>query len=485
MSDGVLGPWRGILATSLFEDLRRRGTPYVMLRDYDLLPEAVEHDVDIAVPPVNLSEFEMALLSVAEKHRCLVVRPTCRADYRCYVLIACQGVSGAILKVDVWTDFRWRGLRWFRIKEALRASIHRSNVTIASPQVTAYTRLVKEILHRGSIRSDHERRLDREVARAGIPLRGMLERLFGGRGAGRLWEHLVVRNWQGIALLAPELRRRFVCRTLATEPLDALRGVAHFAWSVLARVLSPSGRLVAFVGPDGSGKTSACNELSRLVAGQLFTGVRYVHGRFGLLPDLRNLRFKLALRNRAAPGMGVSGSGGDSAVVHPPLRAALMLLYYGLDYIMAWPRVMRWKAHGDLILADRYFYDYYFQPAWQRAPRWFIRLIERIVPTPDLVVHLRCEPETIHGRKPELACDEIRRQQLQIDRMMARIPRGVVVSSRDSIDLMVSDIIWALAKTFHLVDGGRNGHGQLGGNCAPPQAEARTLHKSGEAATHP
>ena len=79
-----------------------------------------------------------------------------------------------------------------------------------------------------------------------------------------------------------------------------------------------------------------------------------------------------------------------------------------------------------MVLFDRYYYDYYFQPGHKNTPHWLVDIFRIFAPKPDVVLLLQADPEKIHARKPELTIEEIARQlkvaQAISDKLGANIP---------------------------------------------------------------
>jgi thymidylate kinase len=189
------------------------------------------------------------------------------------------------------------------------------------------------------------------------------------------------------------------------HPGRALRATIASAVRKLRRFVQPTGLFVVIVGPDGSGKST----VTGLVLAQLERAFRRTwrfHWRPGLLPKLRR-----------------GGAQEDSGAQTPPqpaevskYRGAVSLarfLYYWLDFVIGyWLVVYPRKAQTTLVIGERYFPDVMVHP--QRygfdVPRWLMRLAARLVPSPDLLVVLKDDPQVIYDRKTELPVQTIARQ---------------------------------------------------------------------------
>jgi thymidylate kinase len=166
--------------------------------------------------------------------------------------------------------------------------------------------------------------------------------------------------------------------------------------------------IITLIGPDGTGKSS----VRRIVASMLRRKyleleVKEYERRFRLLPTLSALAGRKSVAKD--PGRIVEH---DIRHQHP-LRSMLIVTYYTMEYL-AYKIIFalnfaseRHKVH----LFARYWHDYYFGFEYARLPAGFLRLLEPLVPRPDLILFIDRSPEVIRKDKPELPLAEIRRQQ--------------------------------------------------------------------------
>jgi thymidylate kinase len=86
------------------------------------------------------------------------------------------------------------------------------------------------------------------------------------------------------------------------------------------------------------------------------------------------------------------------------------------------------RSRGELIVFDRYYYDYLIQPGIS-LPHWLISSGFRLIPQPDLIFYLKNNPAVILSRKAELTKDELERQGRACDDIISRLRSGVVVKT--------------------------------------------------------
>jgi amino acid adenylation domain-containing protein len=184
---------------------------------------------------------------------------------------------------------------------------------------------------------------------------------------------------------------------------------------------------VVLVGPDGSGKsTVARGLLDRDDLG--FAEQALVRWSFQVLPPLDRVVdwFERHVRHTALPDPAHNGM----FDVLPVWQSALIVAYHAVDMGLARFTVLRRaRTKAQLFVFDRSFLDYYFLMGHQRLAPWYLTLLSRLVPEPDLLFYVRRSAEAIYRDKPELTLDEIARQQTIIERLVQAHPRGVTLDA--------------------------------------------------------
>jgi thymidylate kinase len=193
----------------------------------------------------------------------------------------------------------------------------------------------------------------------------------------------------------------------------------RFISGILEKQLVPGGAtsckrgaFVVLAGPDGSGKTTVARRICCLAETQKqFRRVRYFHWRPRILretvfplPQYQEVRRKPKL---------------DGNVLQSCFSAGRLLKNLVLTNIAHWLRIGPLLRRNTLVLADRYFYNYYLDPVSVKyyGPRWLLDRLRPFFPRPDLVVVLKAPAEVLHERKQELSRDEIRHQNRLLDQL--------------------------------------------------------------------
>jgi len=174
----------------------------------------------------------------------------------------------------------------------------------------------------------------------------------------------------------------------------------------------PQGKLIIFLGPDGSGKTTICDS--------------FVEKHKRSFPKL----IRMNLANRPIFLKSIFGSNEksnepilDSTFKHKAytkadkkttIRNYFRVIYHCIDHVLHYVFVIRpIMVKGGSVFSERYFYDYLcsdkrYLPGVSLNFKKFLLFF---VPKPSLVFVLNVKPELLYIRKPELSIDQIKYEQ--------------------------------------------------------------------------
>lgn len=111
-------------------------------------------------------------------------------------------------------------------------------------------------------------------------------------------------------------------------------------------------------------------------------------------------------------------------------------------------RVNRKKIAKQLVIFDRYYYDYFADMKRYKysLPNWFPLAFEWMIPKPDMVFVLDGSPEVLYERKKELPIEELSRQ-CSVFRQLAQKEKNFhLVDVNRDLDAIVDDITRTILK---------------------------------------
>ena len=213
---------------------------------------------------------------------------------------------------------------------------------------------------------------------------------------------------------------------------------------------------VALIGPDGAGKSTVTQELTRRLpfpTKYIYMGVNLEASRL-LLPTTRLLLEWKRLRGIRPDMAGPPNPLRRQAVPKKGLKRFLKELKTGLRMVnlMAeeWFRqlvVWGWVRRGHVVLFDRhFFFDYYAADvAGQEPGKPLIRrlhgaMLKHLYPRPDLVILLDAPAEVLFARKQEgtVALLELRRQEYH--RFQDELEHFVVVDASQPLEQVIQQV---------------------------------------------
>ena len=259
----------------------------------------------------------------------------------------------------------------------------------------------------------------------------------------------VVRVLEGAALptsLPGRARRRLLRATVAPRAWASTWRARHTV-APAGRHASPLGLrgrgvVVAFVGTDGSGKSTVAARLrERLEGGGFATSSAYFGMARGNLPGVALARRVLRVGGVepapatpvAAPGAGAvpardsgmprTAAAVDGSELDRPLLRRAAAWYYAAEYVWRYRRtVAPALRRGRIVLVDRYVYDLRESP-WPGS--WASRVAEALVPRPDILVLPDAPDAMIHARKPERPAHDQAAIQARYRRLLAERPARI------------------------------------------------------------
>ncbi len=201
--------------------------------------------------------------------------------------------------------------------------------------------------------------------------------------------------------------------------------------------------LVTFSGLDGAGKSTLIDRLKgALEARGHRVAVFHINDHIGLYAYARAVRDRLL----GSPHPNGNGNGNSAAPSADP--RGMRRVVRAVRNTVLWSKVLRrWIYPFDLLvflvyrfaieilgrrvlIMDRYFYDTLVDVADGRRWHW-LRLLERVTPTPDVPFLLDISPEESFARKGEYSVPYLARRAHAYRHVFPWVRRGIVLHNGD------------------------------------------------------
>lgn len=409
---------------------------YCILTGYEELPDRFDTDIDFMVDARDFARIPALVDAIADETgtRLFQAIPH-EVSARAFRLASSKGSALAFIQPDSCSDYRHFGKLWLRADAMLDGRRWHPGgfwIPAASDEFIYY--LIKRI-NKQDFTAAHGARLSQLYREAPQACDQHLRRFWGARSAAALGKMAAVGEWsmliRDLDVFRGELRKHSG-ESFGSKLLSRVKGAAH----TFERVLHPTGGWIVFIGPDGCGKSSVIDAVISDFEPAFQKIVRF-HLRPKSLP---------ARGNSAVPVTDPHGQpvrGGAFSVAK--------MLYLFTDYWLGYFSAVRANTvRTRLVVFDRYFYDILVDPkrVLYGGPRWFPRLLSRLIPRPDLVILLNASPQILWSRKQEVSFEEVVRQQKQYLKVARRIGCAVVIDAARPLPEVVMQVREAILNHF-------------------------------------
>ena len=448
LPQSVIGPHPEIIEDFVVPFLKRmddEGVLWAVAHGWYGLPRYARHDIDLLVLRKDIRAVETAVRAVC-KQTGWILYGSFRSSILWSYWILLPGDEQSYFQIDVMTESGMRGRPFFRTclgcDELRRRWKNDEGIWCVSYAFAAASDLLKELIansrFEGELRFRHV-----EDALANNPeelARLLADATRSRKLADKIIEICLRKEYASLSIFAQDIRKGFANYRLRDIP-TLLRYIYDY---FRLRTFTFMRLLVAIIGPDGCGKTTIGNGIEARFRHRPFFKVMRVHSNFSSVIRLRDIKAflagivgkKIEFKKEDAPG--TRGIGMTKPL--SPLRSMVYIAYYGMWFALSRIQLWRWRTLSSIIIADRYYYDYFYMRGHMRSPVWFKRLIGLIVPKPDLIFYLDRPAEEIFSQKPELEVEEICRQQKAIRSLIAGNARARTIDASNGVEATIAAV---------------------------------------------
>lgn len=422
----------------LFDQLDSQGIHWMVFRNFEGLPDQnPSKDVDLLVKRNEIPTARKIIESTMH---------ACGYHYRtfdefqciwCYSFFDENSLSS--IKIDLFYGQVWRGAPTVSFDTIYDSAVVYNGFKVPNPEMNAFLLWIKPVMTGGKVKakylSEIQRHLDSQT------FHDLTRQTFGRAFYGHVRSYMTSDKISDTGRFQKEMCRTSWRKALLHAPVDVLAStIMHFGLEIKRRSKRPIGTVICLLGPDGVGKTTVLENLRETAVSVFIRDNEKVvirHFRPGVFPNIKKL---------------VSGKSYDpskEAFTQPhraqpagTLSSLARMLYYWADYILGWPKMKKDCVHGQIILYDRYIYDFFVDPRRSRInlPDIVRLFFVEHTPHPDLVFVLLAKPSTILARKAELSAEEIARQLDMYKTLAQKFDNIRLIDAEQSPDAIVHEI---------------------------------------------
>lgn len=380
----------------LFHLFKELNVEYSVLRNYEGLPNyRVGQDIDILLSKSDVNKVIEAIKSIDKN---LVVTSITRRNFITVLYLygidsgSCKG-----LEIDLIHELSLKGVPYLDADEVLeRSHFNDSGIRVPYSVDEAFVSCHASFLLCGKIKERYfsfiQTTFEENKAEAIV----IAQKQFGTE-LGQKFVELVIKG--DISELDGHAKRfisAFRKKQLAANFLGCIcNTVKHFSKEASLRLNRAGSIRVALLGPDGAGKSTVIDNTTQALVGAA-NDIPVTH----LKPTLF-FKSRVEERGIVTDPHNVTSRG--------LITSLLKLCFWALEYRLAYLLRVR---NFTIEIYDRYYHDLYIDKKryLYGGPEFFIKIIEFIIPKPDLFIVLVADPNVILNRKAEVSPEECERQ---------------------------------------------------------------------------
>jgi thymidylate kinase len=434
----------------VFASINGAGIRYVILRNYDLLPdEIIGGDIDLLVSPHDTK----ALKSILEEMGFLVIPDIFPHAFALFYNVK----TGSLVKLDI-IDRLVFGKRISisfpgEYEElVLKRRIFSKSIYIPSPEDEMLLLFLHCLGDKGFIQPSYREKLQKLIS---FPLNTgyfecFLSSVFGQEVSQKVAGQIMEKRYIDVI----KLRHRLIIYLIGKFNIRNFFVLLKILKQKFKRkILGRKGLRIALVGPDGSGKTTIAQKIKdrqifnvktvymgqnnfMLPTRQLFLGILKRRGKSGIFENRELL---------SSEREGIFSVKGKSRNVIDLFRffhdlMDLCLRYFFYNYLYC--------RKGFMVINDRYVYDMLVgEEKIQKIPlvRW---MILSLFPSPDFLFCLDVPVEKMYARKNEHSLEILQKMKINYINLCASLKNSQVIRNDTDADETVNIIISYVWKEY-------------------------------------
>lgn len=398
-----------LLLEKVFGILNRSGLDYCVQNKYTNMPEEIPSDIDIMYQNAGEHFLDILMTKVSQETGLIITQKVVH-DYLqyTYVFTPIAPKKEFRLQLDFYRALSFRQYTNLMPGEVmLKSKRIYHGFFIPAPDIEAVYQIMRRVI-KNDLNIEHLRVLKNLYNNYAAEVSELIIKTFGDSIGNNIIEMIITENVDIFYDNYNELKKILLkISSHNTNIKIRMKAVSFYIKKIIPqRIINPVGLSVAFIAPDGAGKSTVINEVEKNCAGSFFGIVKYY---------FRPHFFKnLGSYNVINPHDEDSKNQNPHSVnLDNKFKSLIRFVFYQLDFILGWQfKVKKNLIQKKLVIFDRYYFDYYADMLRYRYSLSceFAEKLTWMIPKPNLVIVLEGQPEVFFSRKQELTIEEIRKQ---------------------------------------------------------------------------
>jgi thymidylate kinase len=412
------------MARELFRFFDRNAVQYVVVGDVSRFSQEIPSDIDIVVDSRDMDFIAQRLNEFCQLLDLRIVQVLQHEQTAwCFILTGQNDRSKLLfLHPDICSDYYRHGVLFLKANELLAGCrLSHDGFNVPAPKMAFIYYLLKKI-DKGHLDRQQFQYLKGQWLKDPDGAIGEVKRFWSNEN-GKLIVEAFERNDRDSINSKIDGLKRYLHAGLSFS----MRSCLNEQIRKTTRLLYPIGIFVAFLGADGSGKSTVIDQVERNLA-PAFRCTKCFHLRSGF-------------GAKRHPGWPVTDPHGK-----PPRGALTSFAKLGLwwaDYVFDYVSDVYLRLiKSTFVIYDRYYYDLLVDPTRYRygGSMALAKVIGYLVPRPNLVILLDAPAEVLQSRKQEVSLEETARQRTAYLELVQGLPNGYVVDASKPLEQVVADV---------------------------------------------
>lgn len=406
------------LFTKYFNALNNSGITYAITGRTENYPEDIQSDIDIIIAPEHFKDFWVFMQKIQNNGMDWIQVISHEITCHYYIVTLSNGNKHQLIKPDVCTDYYRKGTLFLEASYLLTNRFFNPKGFYQLATVREFIYYLLKKIDKENINQEQFEHLRNQWKQDTIACKVAMKSFFSEENQNIIISSMESNNVQAFSSKFDLLKKDFH-QSLKFSFKDFCLKIGNR----ISRIANPTGLVVAFMGPDGCGKTTIINGVKKDI-----TEAFRQNKQFHLFPK----------------------EGKDTASVVDPhaekprgfIGSILKLVYFLFLYTKGyWVKIYPLKIKSTLVIFDRYFHDQIADPKRYRhgASKFWIKLVGFFIPKPDLWILLDAPEDVIQARKSEVTPEETARQLKSYKDLFGTLKNAHIINANQAPEQVIYD----------------------------------------------
>lgn len=420
-----------------FDVLDEELISYVVMNKYEELPECLPSDIDISIPVCDFGKLDRVIGIIGSKTNLVITQKIWHNYRKCaYILTPLHVKEKFRLQLDFFSDFSVRSTPLLIPAEKLQSKTRKFGRFSVPDYDMEFVFLLMRRIFKNDFDKEHCMILKDVLQKDLERIRDYTKFYFGEKQTELIVKALLNEDIEDVVKQRPALWK--LLKEFSGRQSRGKYGCKYWLSQISRTVFRcryPVGMSIAFISPDGGGKSTIINELQTTCWGS-FHGINVKYFRPRLFKNLGH--YNVMNPNEEAS----ENSTPHQVELDGKFKSFIRFMFYNLDFAIGGVMVKKDSIQKKLTIFDRYYYDYfvdlkrYRYCLSEKIPQMFLWMI----PRPQMTFILDADPVIFYERKQELPTEELERQCIKYCQLKNKIKNTVLINVDRTIEEIVEEV---------------------------------------------